>query len=213
MNPVKSTDNIINPYTNKTQPSKKAEKQDEDVKNIKDKNQSYIKKSGEQVNADSGVYSKKSVNQGRTEGISVNMLRRQNAEQLVQMIYDILNMQGRQGYAARAKLEDAILGIKDYLENGGTVTPDEQAAAAAAIADDGPWGIEAVSDRLVNMAVKFADGDLGKYKMMKSAIEAGFKMAEAMWGGQLPEISYKTFDATMTKLAAAFGQTSEAEAG
>ena len=212
MNTIKPADNMISPYQNKTQTAKKAEKQEEDVKNNKDKNQPYVKKTGEQVQADSGVYSRKSVNKTKTGGISVNTLRQQNAEQLVQMIYDILSMQGRHGRIARARLEDAILGIKDYLENGGTVSADEQAAAAAAIADGGPWGVEAVSDRLVAMAVKLADGDESKYKMMKSAIEAGFKMAEAAWGGQLPEISYKTFDATMTKLAAAFGQTEQAEA-
>jgi len=216
MNTIKPTDNMINPYQNKTQTAKKAEKQKEqekEVKNIKDKNQPYVKKTGGQVQADNGVYSRKTADKAKTEGISVNMLRSQNAEQLVQMIYDILSMQGRHGRIARARLEDAILGIKDYLENGGTVTPEEQAAAAAAIADGGPWGVEAVSDRLVAMAVKFADGDESKYNLMKNAIEAGFKMAEAAWGGQLPEISYKTFDATMTKLAAAFGQTAQSEAG
>ena len=222
MNTVKSTDNLINAYAGKTHnaPAKKPDGPADNEKTAGKPNPGVnvsVKKSADST--ESGVYSKKTANKtdknGRPSEITtqINLLRQQTAEQLVQMIYDILSMQGKHGYIARRNLENAILGLKDYLENGGTVTPEEQAAAAAAIAEDGPWGVEAVSDRLVNMAVKFADGDESKYNMMKSAIEAGFKMAEAMWGGRLPDISYKTFDATMTKLAAAFGKTDPAEAG
>ena len=209
MNPIKPADNLANSvYTHKT--AKKAAEKDIAEKNIINKNPEAavnVKKSSE-APADDGVYSKKAgnINRAALESININAIRQQNAEQLIQMIYDVLNMQGRQGFMARGKLENAILGLKNYLENGGTVTPEEQSAAAAAIADDGPWGVEAVSDRLVAMAVKFANGDESKFNMMKSAIEAGFKAAEAAWGGQLPEISYKTFEATMNKLAAAFGQ-------
>jgi len=212
MNPIKPTDNLVNnAYTHKT--AKKAAEKDiaeKSLINKTDKNPESavnVKKSSN-APADGGVYSKKAgnVNRAALEGININAIRQQNAEQLIQMLYDVLNTQGRQGFIARGKLENAIIGLKNYLENGGTVTPEEQSAAAAAIADDGFWGVEAVSDRLVAMAVKFANGDESKFNMMKSAIEAGFKAAEAAWGGQLPEISYKTFDATMTKLAAAFGQ-------
>lgn len=220
MNSIKSTDNLINgayTYKNQNLSAKKSEDKDnaDNKSAIKEKEPDVsVKKSGDIAETD-GVYSKKTARKEkeRTENITsqINLIRQKSAEQLVQMVYDILNKQGRQGFVASKKLEDAILGLKNYLENGGTVTPEEQSAAAAAIADGGPWSVDAVSDRLVEMAVKFADGDESKYNMMKSAIEAGFKAAEAAWGGQLPEISYKTFEATMTKLAAAFGQTAEAE--
>jgi len=218
MKPVSSTDNLINnAYTHKT--AKKAAEQDIAEKNIKNKNSEpavNVKKSND--TPDDGAYNKKTASRVRSEGVmsQIDSIRRQNAEQLIQMIHDVLSMQGRQGFIARGKLENAIVGLKNYLENGGTVTPEEQAAAAAAIADDGPWGVEAVSDRLVEMAVKFAGGDESKFNMMKSAIEAGFKAAEAVWGGTLPDISYRTFEATMRKLEAAFGQTpaaAQAEAG
>jgi len=203
MNTVKPTDNVINPYTNKTpnKPAKKPEAQTDKaaVKTVKDR----------PAAKDSGVYTKKSAHKEKLEKVApkINLILQKNAEQLIQMVYDILSAQGRQGAVAARKLENAIFSLKDYIEGGGEISAEDQAAAAAAIADDGPWGVEAVSDRLVAMAVKLAGGDESKYKMLKSAIEAGFKTAEAMWGGQLPEISYKTFDATMTKLAAAFGQT------
>jgi hypothetical protein len=190
----------------------KAAKSAGQEKKINENSKTAVKKANDAEN--SGVYTKKTAQNektaksGKSEGIfvQISMIRQQNAEQLIQMVYDILNMQGYQGFVASRKLEDAILGIKEHIENGGTITPEEKAAAAAAIAEDGQWGVEAVSDRLVSMAVKLADGDEGKFKMMKSAIESGFKAAEAMWGGELPEICYKTFEATMKKLAEAFGQ-------
>ena len=202
MKPVGSANSNAMLYQPKS--ARKADEQE----NIENTNQSRKPDRNRGVNSksrvkdtESGVYTRKSA---KVSGIDA--LRQQNAQQLVQMIHDILNTQGRQGFIASRKLEKSILGLKDYLENGGTVTPEEQAAAAEAIADDGPWGVEAVSDRLVEMALKFADGDESKYEMMKGAIEAGFKAAETAWGGRLPDISYRTFEATMTKLASAFNQ-------
>jgi hypothetical protein len=224
MKPVSSADNLVsnNTYAHKT--AKKSAEQKITENNIKNSNNNS-KETGSALNvkksndpADGGVYSRRAAHKERLAQVApqIDMIRQQSAEQLVQMLYDVLNMQGRQGFVARGQLEDAIMGLKHQLENGGTVTPQEQAAAAAAIADGGPWSVEAVSDRLVNMAVSFAGGDESKFAMMRSAIEAGFKMAEAMWGGQLPDISYRTFEATMTKLAEAFGQNApaaETEAG
>lgn len=217
MQPIKSTDNSINTYAYKnqnqtTKPEQHVTKSDD--RQIVDKNNTAVNKTNDPAVIDNGIYSKKSAHAERLDRIKpdINLLLRKNAEQLIQMVQDILGAQGKHGFVAARKLENAILGLKDYLMNGGEITSEQQAAAAAAIADDGPWGIEAVSDRIVAMAVKFADGDESKYNMMKSAIEAGFKAAEAMWGGQLPEISYKTFDATMTKLAEAFGKNNQAEA-
>jgi hypothetical protein len=205
MSSIKSADNTANiyAYQNKKQTAKAATETDDkiDAENKEAKN--IVKKTSK--SADSGVYTKKTAGK---PGISleINSLRRRNAEQLIQMVWDLLGRQGRQGYMARANFEEEIFALKDYLENGGTISAEEQAAAAAAIAEDGPWGVEAVSDRLVEAALLISGGDESKYKMMKSAIEAGFKAAEAMWGGQLPEISYKTFEATMAKLETAFNQ-------
>ena len=218
MNTINSTENLVNSaYTYKNQKTtakavNKSDGQDSDGK-VSENKKTGVKNAGSY--ADGGVYTKKTAQNEKTDGIfaQINMIRQQNAEQLIQMVYDILNMQGRQGFIASRKLEEAIFGIKEYIENGGTVTAEEQAAAAAAIADGGPWGVEAVSDRLVSMAVKLSNGDESKFKMMKSAIEAGFKAAEAMWGGTLPDICYKTFEATMKKLSEAFGQTQVEAAG
>ena len=220
INPSNPSDNLISnayAYKNQKTAAKAAVKADghgmeakiSDKVDKVEKNPEIAIKKSSGVPETEGVYTKKTAHNEKAEGISaqINLLRQQSAESLVQMIYDVLSMEGRHRGATWAKLEDAVMSLKEQISSGALeVTPEEQAAAAAAIGDDGPWGVEAVSDRLVAMAVKLSGGDESKFKMMRSAIEAGFKMAEAMWGGELPEISYKTFEATMTKLAAAFGQ-------
>jgi len=92
------------------------------------------------------------------------------------------------------------LQIRNLLLNGAPVTPEMQAQAQAAIAEDGFWGVEAVSDRLVNFAIALSGGDKSKFEILKNAIKDGFKAAERLWGGELPQISRDTFDATMRKL-------------
>ncbi len=75
-----------------------------------------------------------------------------------------------------------------------------QAEAAAAIAEDGEWGVEAVSDRIVEFAKSISDGDASKLETLKAAIDKGFSMAKKALGGTLPDICGKTYDAVMKKL-------------
>ncbi len=68
------------------------------------------------------------------------------------------------------------------------------------IADDGYWGVEKTSDRLVDFAKALAGDDAELAEKMKDAIKKGFEEAQAEWGEALPEISRKTLDATMSKM-------------
>jgi len=72
--------------------------------------------------------------------------------------------------------------------------------AQQAISPEGEYGVEAVSDRLLNFAIAISGNDKEKYELLKTAIEKGFAEAEKAWGGKLPDICYKTFEATMEKL-------------
>ena len=208
MSVIKAADNMINTYAyqNRNASAKKsAEKSDTDIAEV---TKGAVKKPVE--NSDSGVYTKQTGRKDNSGGVSINInaIRQQTAEQLIQMLIDVLNQQGLRGHIARSNMIGEILAMKDYLDSGGIISSEEQAAAAAAIAEDGPWGVEAVSDRIVAMAVALSGGDESKFQMMKSAIEAGFKAAEAIWGGTLPDISYRTFEVTMEKLKKAFNQLS-----
>ena len=72
-----------------------------------------------------------------------------------------------------------------------------QDAAIAAIADDGEWGTEATAGRILEFAKALTGGDPDKIEAMRGAFEKGFKAAEEIWGGKLPDISYKTYDRVM----------------
>lgn len=65
------------------------------------------------------------------------------------------------------------------------------------IADDGYWGVEQTAGRILDFAKALAGDDLDKMNEMKAAVEKGFKIAEDLWGGSLPEISGRTYDRVM----------------
>src|SRR6056297_475998 len=87
-----------------------------------------------------------------------------------------------------------------------TLTPEE---AQVLVADDGYFGVERTSDRIVEFAINGFGNDPNKIQQMKDSIDKGFKEAQQAFGGALPEISQKTYEAIMEKLdtfAASFDQ-------
>lgn len=72
--------------------------------------------------------------------------------------------------------------------------------AQARIEGDGELSPEKVSDRIVDFAKALSGGDVSKFEVLKSAIEEGFKQAASALGGELPDISKKTYDLVMQKL-------------
>ena len=93
--------------------------------------------------------------------------------------------------------------IWSFLRTGNfTVDAATKAQAQADIAEDGYWGVEQTSDRIVDFAKALTGGDPDKIEEMKEAFKKGFKQAEETWGGELPEISKKTYDAVLEKFDA-----------
>lgn len=88
-----------------------------------------------------------------------------------------------------------------YLQSD-DLTVDEETVkqAQADIAEDGYWGVNQTSDRLVSFAKALTGGDPSKVDDMIAAIKKGFSEAEKAWGGELPDICKKTLEATMEKL-------------
>ncbi len=89
----------------------------------------------------------------------------------------------------------------NFLRSG-EYTVDEATAnqAKADIAEDGYWGVEQTSDRLVSFAKALAGSDPAKAENMINAVKTGYEQATKAWGGELPEICQKTLDATLKKL-------------
>lgn len=86
------------------------------------------------------------------------------------------------------------------LANGNfTADPATIEQAKEDIGEDGYWGVNQTSDRLVDFAIALSGGDEEKMQKMVSAVEKGFNEATKSWGKDLPGISSDTYSATMDK--------------
>ncbi len=107
-------------------------------------------------------------------------------------------MMGKQGLTL-AKADD----MWSFLANGDfTVDEETRAQAQKDIAEDGYWGAEATSERILSFAMALTGGDPDKIEDMKDAFIKGFKEATKAWGKDLPELSQKTYDKVMEKFDA-----------
>ncbi len=80
------------------------------------------------------------------------------------------------------------------------------------IEDDGYFGVEQTSNRIVDFATGLSGGDPSRLEAIKQGVEQGFQEALDAFGGWLPEISYQTYDAVMEKLDLWAGITHSSEA-
>ena len=94
-------------------------------------------------------------------------------------------------------LADAMDMIKE-----GIISVDDETAKEAAeeISDDGYWGVEQTSDRLVSFAKALAGNDPAQADAMLEALQKGYDEAAKSWGGELPELCQKTLEVTKQKL-------------
>ena len=113
-------------------------------------------------------------------------------QQLQSIVEQLLSKQGQSYNSAN--------GIWSILAGGNLqVDAATQAQAQKDIADDGYWGVEKTSDRIIDFATALTGGDPDKIEEMREAFKKGYKQAEKTWGGELPDISQKTYDAVMKK--------------
>lgn len=82
------------------------------------------------------------------------------------------------------------------------VDPATRAQAQKDIAEDGYWGVDQTSERLVSFAKALSGGDTTKADEMIEAVKKGYEAAKKAWGGELPEVSKNTLDAAISKLEA-----------
>lgn len=83
-----------------------------------------------------------------------------------------------------------------------TVDAETKAQAQADIAEDGYWGVEQTSDRILDFAKALSGNDPEKADLLLDAFKKGFKEATKTWGDELPEISQRTYDAVIKKFDA-----------
>lgn len=92
------------------------------------------------------------------------------------------------------------------------ITQLSQKEAQELVAQDGYFGVEQTSDRIVDFALSLAQGDVSKMDAIKQGIEQGFNEALEIFGGALPQISHDTYDAALEKLDAWAAETKSSDA-
>ena len=157
--------------------------------------------SSDEKKDDTGVVyesSKESTSTGKTYTQNTALVNKMKADaeahtqQLQNIVTQLMTKQGQTYNTANDMWK--------FLASGNfTVDAATKAQAQKDIAEDGYWGVEQTSDRIIDFAKALTGGDPSKIEEMREAFKKGYKMAEDTWGGKLPDISQRTYDAVMEK--------------
>jgi len=114
-----------------------------------------------------------------------------------QLLEKIFNKQGM-------TFNEAIGHLRDSLNEDGTtfkVEIDEETRRKAEedISEDGYWGVNQTSSRIMDFAKALSGGDPSKIELLRGAVQKAFDNAEKQWGKKLPEVSQKTYTEVMRR--------------
>lgn len=172
------------------------------------------KKSESSTKTDTGVVYEKSSGQTsgtvtkKTDYALVNKLKADAEERTSQLRSLVEKMMTKQGVAiGTADSKWSFLAKGDF-----TVDEATRAQAQADIADDGYWGVDQTSDRILDFAKALSGNDPEKADLLLDAFKKGFKEATKSWGQDLPDISQRTYDAVVEKFNKWKNGTEETEA-
>ena len=126
---------------------------------------------------------------GRGYTVDAETIERLRSENEARMANLVQQMLGKQ--ISRNNVLEAI--------KAGQFSAEDIEQAKKDVADDGYWGVEQTSDRIVQFATALTGGDPDKLDSMIEAFEKGYAEAEKQWGGELPELSQRTREAVLEK--------------
>ncbi len=95
-----------------------------------------------------------------------------------------------------------MLSLADIGYQGKPIGELTQTQAKELVSEDGFFGVTQTSERIGNFVLMGAGDDVDKLKAGREGILRGFKEAEDMWGGKLPDISYETINKAVEKIDA-----------
>lgn len=171
-----------------------AEKKTDSVsKNDTSKAEETIKTENKNENS-AAVYDKRNLSEDDRKTIAAQLKADQEKRQsqLTDLVHSMLNTQTTTFGQAN--------NIWQFLAKGDyKVDAETQKKAQEAISEDGYWGVKQTSDRIVSFATALAGSDSKQLEKMRDAFLKGYEKAEKTWGGKLPEISKKTYDAVLEK--------------
>ena len=124
-------------------------------------------------------------------------------ESMQSLVEKLLNKQKGTFDLASLMKKDDVSGLNlsaTFEEAAKNADPDTIKAAQESISEDGYWGVNKTSDRLVSMAIALSGGDTSKADEMMAAIQKGYDRATSAWGKELPDICKDTLEATKQKM-------------
>ena len=89
------------------------------------------------------------------------------------------------------------MNLKNIGYEGKPILELSQDEAKDLVSEEGFFGIKNTSDRVAGFVFNFAGDDLDLLQKGRDGIVQGFEEAKKMFGGELPEISYKTQERTL----------------
>lgn len=174
-------------------------------------------KTQNKTSSDTGVIYEKSNDTGRTVNKrtydpAVVAKLKSDAEQRTSQLRSLVEQM--------MKKQGAAIGNADSMWRflaGGNFTVDAatKTQAQADIAEDGYWGVEQTSDRILDFAKALSGDNPEKADLLLDAFKKGFEQATKSWGKKLPDISQRTYDAVVKKFdnwKKGSAETTEAEA-
>lgn len=166
---------------------------------VKSSDDKEATKSG--FSSEAAVYEKSSdsldsVKSQKTDRSALVSKLKSDLEAQKSQLFDIVRKTiGGQGNAL-AKADD----MWSFLAKGDfTVDAKTKADAQASISEDGYWGVNQTSDRILDFAIALSGNDASKAEEFVNAFKKGFDEATKAWGSKLPDISQKTYDAVLDK--------------
>ncbi len=169
---------------------------------VTDKSVSYAKSvENKTEEAAAVVYQKSSKDAVKTAKANLDIVNKMKADlqkrkdQLRSLVDQMLNKQGK-------AFNDAT-NMWEMLRTGKLeVSPEVAQQAQADIAEDGYWGVEQTSDRLVEFAKGLAGNDTAFADELLAAMKKGFEQATGEWGDKLPDLCQRTMEAAEEKMIA-----------
>lgn len=138
----------------------------------------------------------KSTSTGKTSNSAIVSKLKADAEQRTSQMRSLVEKMMTQQGSTIGKADD----MWSFLASGKfTVDAATKAQAQADIADDGYWGVNQTSDRILDFAKALSGNDPSKADELLEAFKKGYQKATGAWGRQLPDISSRTYDAVVKK--------------
>lgn len=72
-----------------------------------------------------------------------------------------------------------------------------RAEASKSIEDGEEWGADTVSGRILDFAKSISGNDTSKIELLKKAVDEGFSFVREKLGGELPDVSQRTYELVM----------------